>query len=83
MIGLQGLAPTLCLSQNQEEQSIEELPLRETMGCNMCVVNRPEEQYRIMFQVMTDTHTQVIICLHLKAFVLTRDFLPYVPISHL
>uniref|UniRef100_A0A4W4HKD6 PDZ domain-containing protein n=1 Tax=Electrophorus electricus TaxID=8005 RepID=A0A4W4HKD6_ELEEL len=21
------------------------------MGCNMCVVNRPEEQYRIMFQV--------------------------------
>lgn len=22
-----------------------------TMGCNMCVVKRPEEQYRIMFQV--------------------------------
>lgn len=21
------------------------------MGCNMCVVKRPEEQYRIMFQV--------------------------------
>ncbi|KAL1269970.1 hypothetical protein QQF64_032259 [Cirrhinus molitorella] len=34
--------------------SVEEShPLRKPrakMGCNMCVVNRPEEQYRIMFQ---------------------------------
>lgn len=28
---------------------------RGTMGCNMCVVQKPEEQYKIMFQVRTPT----------------------------
>lgn len=38
------------------------------MGCNMCVVKRPEEQYKIMFQVRsqhvlrTDGHkTRVVL----------------------
>lgn len=26
-----------------------------TMGCNMCVVQKPEEQYRVMFQVSTQS----------------------------
>uniref|UniRef100_A0A671LCP6 PDZ domain-containing protein 4-like n=1 Tax=Sinocyclocheilus anshuiensis TaxID=1608454 RepID=A0A671LCP6_9TELE len=30
------------------------------MGCNMCVVNRPEEQYRIMFQVRIPTSSYSI-----------------------
>uniref|UniRef100_A0AAZ1XHG2 PDZ domain-containing protein n=1 Tax=Oreochromis aureus TaxID=47969 RepID=A0AAZ1XHG2_OREAU len=29
------------------------------MGCNMCVVKRPEEQYRIMFQVR---HLSTLVC---------------------
>ncbi|TRY92967.1 hypothetical protein DNTS_023085 [Danionella cerebrum] len=35
-------------ARSEEHRGFKEPALR--MGCNMCVVNRPEEQYRIMFQ---------------------------------
>ncbi|TWW56063.1 hypothetical protein D4764_08G0000500 [Takifugu flavidus] len=31
------------------------------MGCNMCVVKRPEEQYRIMFQTGDGCSAEIII----------------------
>lgn len=35
-----------------------------TMGCNMCVVQKPEEQYRVMFQVSNASyHLSLSVCL--------------------
>lgn len=34
-----------------------------TMGCNMCVVQKPEEQYRVMFQVSNASyHLSLSVC---------------------
>ncbi len=43
-----------------------------TMGCNMCVVQKPEEQYRVMFQVSAlSPRSSLFLCLPCFHFFLT------------
>lgn len=57
---MKGQTPAGLLAQTVSWGTRTEVNLQQTdaiMGCNMCVVKRPEEQYRIMFQVRSPAAT--------------------------